>query len=51
MITISFHTVNLPKITEKKDMKKDLYSHLKKLPYLDTSISFFSAHKQHVPHG
>lgn len=51
MITISFHTVNLPKITEKKYMKKDLYSHLKKLPYLDTSISFFSAHKQHVPHG
>ncbi|MGM0216857.1 AraC family transcriptional regulator [Enterococcus sp. AZ109] len=32
-------------------MKKDLYSHIKKLPYLDTSISFFSAHKQHVPTG
>ena len=29
-------------------MKKDLYSHLKKLPYIDTSITFFSAHKQYV---
>lgn len=32
-------------------MKKDLYSHIKKLPYIDTSISFFSAHKQYVPYG
>lgn len=32
-------------------MKKDLYSHIKKLPYLDTSISFFSAHKQQVNYG
>ncbi|MDR2939174.1 MAG: AraC family transcriptional regulator [Clostridiales bacterium] len=32
-------------------MKKDLYSHIKKLPYLDFSISFFSAHKQIVPYG
>ena len=32
-------------------MKKDLYSQLKKLPYIDTSISFFSAHEQYVPHG
>ena len=32
-------------------MNKDLFSHLKKLPYLDTSISFFSAHKQQVTYG
>jgi AraC-like DNA-binding protein len=32
-------------------MKKDLYSHIKKLPYLDISISFFSAHQQYVPLG
>lgn len=38
-----------PNITEwKLTMKKDLYSHLKKLPYIDTSITFFSAHKQYV---
>lgn len=38
-----------PNITEwRLTMKKDLYSHLKKLPYIDTSITFFSAHKQYV---
>ena len=38
-----------PNITEwRLTMKKDLYSHLKKLPYIDTSITFFSAHEQYV---
>lgn len=41
----NYHT----NITEwRLTMKKDLYSHLKKLPYIDTSITFFSAHKQYV---